>query len=112
MKREFIYFKTFEKHWRELGLTDNELIFLENLLMDNPNTGDVIQGTGGLRKMRLALPHKGKSGGARVLYVDFVSHEKTILMAVYAKNEQENISDVQKQQYKKLILALSKELEK
>jgi len=112
MKREFVYLKVFDKQWYNLGLTDEDVVFLENALLENPEVGNVIQGTGGLRKMRFSLPHKGKSGGARVLYVDFVFCEKTILMAVYAKNEQENISDVQKQRYKKLISELAKELEK
>lgn len=103
MKREFIYFEIFDKNWRNLGLTDKDLIELENTINNNPDIGNIIQGTGGLRKLRFALPNKGKSGSIRVLYVDFISYEKTIFMNVYAKNEKENITDKEKQTYKTLI---------
>lgn len=103
MKREFIYFEIFDKNWRNLGLTDKDLIELENTINNNPDIGNIIQGTGGLRKLRFALPNKGKSGSARVLYVDFISYEKIIFMNVYAKNEKENITDKEKQIYKTLI---------
>jgi len=112
MKREFIYFRVFEKHWRELGLTDNDLQELENAIIANPNIGKLIKGTGGLRKMRLPLFDRGKSGGVRVLYVDFISYEKTAIMNVYPKSIQETITDEQKHEYKKLIDQLSKELRK
>lgn len=103
MKREFIYFKIFEKKWYDLGLTEGDLEELENSVNNNPDIGKIIQGTGGLRKLRFALPNRGKSGSVRILYVDFVSYEKTIFMNVYAKNEKENITDNEKQQFKVLI---------
>lgn len=103
MKREFIYFKIFDKNWRNLGLTDKDLIELENTINNNPDTGKLIQGTGGLRKLRFALPNKGKSGSVRILYIDFISYEKTIFMNVYTKNEKDNISEKEKQMYKTLI---------
>jgi len=112
MEREFFYYKTFEKHWKELGLKDNDLIALEQSIMDNPQIGAVIQDTGGLRKMRCALPNAGKSGGARVLYVDFASFEKTALMNVYPKSQKANITSGEKQELKKIIEELSKELRK
>ena len=114
MTREFIYYKIFDKHWSELGLTDDDLMALEIAIMENPEIGDLIPGTGGLRKMRFVLPgnNKGKSGGARVLYVDFVSYEKTVLMNVYSKNEKDNITDNEKQQLKSIIKELEKELRK
>lgn len=103
MKREFIYFKIFDKNWRNLGLTDKDLIELENTINNNPDTGKLIQGTGGLRKLRFVLPNKGKSGSVRILYIDFISYEKTIFMNVYTKNEKDNISEKEKQMYKTLI---------
>lgn len=112
MKREFIYLKIFEKNWHELGLTSADLEELETIIMDNPVVGDIIQGTGGLRKMRFALPHRGKSGSTRVLYVDFVSYGKTLLMNIYPKNRQDNITNSEKHEYKKLIDVISKELRK
>ena len=112
MKREFIYFRVFEKNWRELGLTDDDLRELENAIIADPNIGRLIKGTGGLRKMRLPLFGRGKSGGIRVLYVDFISYEKVAIMNVYSKSAQETITDEQKREYKKLIDLLAKELRK
>ena len=112
MTREYIYFKLFEKNWQNLGLDDTDLETLEKMIMDNPKIGDIIQGTGGLRKMRFPLPNRGKSGSIRVLYVDFVSYEKTIVMNVYAKDEQDTLTDKQKQVYKKNIHILLEELRK
>lgn len=51
MKREFIELPEFLKRWYEIGLTD-DLIQLEIYLCKNPEIGDLIQGTGGLRKLR------------------------------------------------------------
>jgi len=113
MKREFIYFKIFDKSWSEMGLTDTELTELEKTIMENPSIGAVIQGTDGVRKMRFALPnHKGKSGGVRVLYVDYLSYEKTILLNAYTKGEKDNITDGEKNQLKKIVDEISKELRK
>lgn len=112
MKREFIYFKSFEKKWHELDLTEGDLAELETMIMTNPQAGDMIKGTGGLRKLRFSLPNRGKSGSTRVLYVDFISCEKTILMNIFPKNEQENITDKQKQEFKKLIDILVKEYQR
>ena len=93
-----------------MKLTDDDLAELENTILLNPKVGRLIVGTGGLRKMRVPLTNRGKSSGARVLYVDYISYEKTILMNVYPKSVQDTLTDKQKQEYKKLIDQLSKEL--
>ena len=112
MNREFIYFKVFDKNWAVLELTDADLSELEKAILTNPQVGKLIKGAGGLRKMRVPMVNRGKSGGARVLYTDFISHEKTILMNVYPKSVKDTITEKQKQEYKKLIEQLSKELNK
>ena len=114
MIREFIYFKIFDKSWTEMGLTGDELVELEKSIIKNPDVGKIIIGTGGVRKMRFALPDndKGKSGGARVLYVDYVSLEKTVLLNAYPKGTKDSITDGEKQQLKKIVEGLSKELGK
>jgi hypothetical protein len=103
IRREFAYFKIFDKNWDKLGLNDFDLAELEQMILENPDVGKIIPGTGGLRKMRFALPHRGKSGSARVLYVDFMFYERVVLMNVYGKNEQDTLTDKQKQEYKMLI---------
>ena len=111
MKREFIYFKAFDKSWSGMGLTDDDLDELEKIIMDNPDVGRMVEGTGGVRKMRFALPNnKGKSGGARVLYIDYVSYEKTAFLNAYAKGEKDTITDKEKKALKAAVEDFAKEL--
>lgn len=110
MNREFVELSTFKADWRGLGLNDVQLRELEMALLANPKAGDVIEGTGGIRKLRFALPGRGKRGSARVIYVDFALYEKTYLLAAYAKNEQENLSKAQCNDLKRLTQTLEQEL--
>ena len=55
-----------------------------------------MQGTGGLRKLRIAFEGRGKSGSGRVCYVDFVVYSKIYLITAYPKNEKENLSKAEK----------------
>jgi hypothetical protein len=64
-------------------------------LAANPEKGRVVKGSEGLRKVRMALPGRGKSGGARVLYLWFPSHETIVLYFLYSKGEMENIPAAQ-----------------
>lgn len=57
----------------KLLLSDDDYGAFQRALADNPQSGDVIPGTGGLRKIRVAAKGHGKSGGARVIYYHFVS---------------------------------------
>ena len=68
MHLSFIHIAAFTKRWRQLGLTDEDLQMLEQQLIEQPEAGDVMQGAGGLRKVRFAPPslHRGKSGALRV----------------------------------------------
>ena len=110
MKREFVYVPTFEKSWKQLNLSEKELRVLENLILEKPNIGEIIQGTGGLRKMRFAIGNSGKSHSIRILYIDFSYYEKTYFLFAYPKNELENITDKQKQIFKTMINILLEEL--
>ena len=57
----------------------------------------MIRGTGGVRKIRVALDGRGKSSGARVIFGDFPEHGIVYLFAAYAKNEKEDISEAERQ---------------
>lgn len=85
IKRVFIETSVFTKRWYELNLTDGDLSDLEEFIIKNPDAGDMIRGTGGLIKLRWNLPNKGKRGGARILYIDFVRYEKIFLVNCYRK---------------------------
>lgn len=109
MTREFIYTKPFRDSWEKMGLNDEDLKLLEIELLENPQTGVVIQGTGGARKMRIQLFGRGKSGGGRVIYLDVFEKEKLYLLFAYPKNVQEDLTESQKQAIKALVDAIKKE---
>ena len=64
-------------------------------LMRWPAKGDVIPQSGGLRKVRMRLPGRGKSGGARVIYLHLAQYETIVLFYLYTKAERENLSPEQ-----------------
>lgn len=109
MTREFIITYEFDKLWVQLGLNDDDLMELENYLCEHPEAGPVIQGTGGLRKLRWAIKDKGKSGGLRVVYVDFACYEKIYLISAYPKSVKDDLTDDECIEIKKLIKFLEQE---
>ncbi len=102
MTREFIMTPEFDKNWEMMGLNDDDLKNLQEEILKNPQIGKVIQGTGGLRKMRFAI-EAGKRSGARVLYVDLVLSEEVYLITAYSKGDKEDISEAGKLKIRKLI---------
>ncbi len=92
MTREFIYTLPFQNCWKGMGLGDKDLKVLEKILLSDTHIGEVIQGTGGARKMRIQLYGKGKSGRGRVIYLDVFEKEKLYLLFAYPKNVQENLT--------------------
>lgn len=109
MTRKFIYTEPFRRCWKAMGLIDKDLPILENALLENPHIGDVIEGTGGARKMRIQLDGRGKSGGGRVIYLDVFEKEHLYLLFAYPKNVQEDLSPEQKKNIKSMIEAIRKE---
>ena len=102
MKSVFVESTIFEKH-REQYLSDNEYRAFQADLMQNPKQGDVIQGTGGLRKMRVAGKGRGKRGGSRVIYYHFDEHRRFYLLTIYSKNEMSDLTSDQKKQLKEFM---------
>lgn len=96
----------FDRKWTEMGFTDKELKALQEELTINPSKGDVMKGTGGLRKIRIAFEGRGKSGSARVCYVDFMVYERIYLITAYSKDEKDNLSKSERNEVKKLIKIL------
>lgn len=111
MTRTFIELPLFRSKWEDLGLNDSDLRRLQRELLSDPKVGDVMQGTGGVRKMRFAFEHRGKSGGIRVIYVDFEVYEKIYLLTAYTKNEKENLTKEERNDIRRLISVLEKQLE-
>ena len=108
MTRGFLYSKKFSEKWDSLGLTDNDLNPLEKYLLNNPQAGVVVRGTGGLRKLRWILPNIGKSGGIRVAYIDVIVHEKIYILDLFPKNEKDNYTDAEKKVLKQAITEIKK----
>ena len=110
MKRTFIETPNFTQKWHKLGLTDDDLRDLQNAILTDPkNAGDVIPGTGGIRKIRIAAKGHGKRGGARVIYVDIDVKEVVYLLNVYAKNEKDDLTSAEKSALKAAVNVLREE---
>lgn len=88
--------------WDRIGLTDEDLRAFEIEVGTNYNTHDVIQGTGGLRKVRVGKENRGKSGGFRVLYLPLDDNTIFLFITMFDKSDQANLSKVEqlKQQHK------------
>lgn len=110
MKRSFVELPIFKSRWEALGLNEEDLLRLQIELLADPKAGDVMQGTGGVRKMRFAFEHRGKSGGVRVIYVDFEVYEKIYLLTAYTKNEKDDLTKKERSEIKQLIEVLEQQL--
>ena len=88
-------------------LDDESLRTLQNLLLEKPERGAVIAGTGGLRKLRLALPGRGKRGGARVIYYWQIDQERIFLILIYPKGAKEDLTPKEKVILKQLAKEFS-----
>ena len=73
-------------------LSDDEYRLLQNYLIARPDAGDVIRGSGGVRKLRWAAGGKGKSGGVRVIYYWAKADQQSFFLTVYGKGEKDNLS--------------------
>jgi len=69
----------------------------------NPEAGEIIPETGGLRKIRWALAGRGKRGGARVIYYWHSERLPLFLLAAYGKNEKANLSKAERNSMKRLV---------
>ena len=109
MNRTFVEVPMFKKKWKELGLTDGILRDLQNMLLNDPKSGDVIQGTGGLRKIRIPMGNRGKSGGSRVIYVDIELKGVIYFINVYSKSEKDDLTEEEKKAFKAVVKILKEE---
>jgi len=112
MIRAFVYTSKFDREWQNAGLNDDDLRLLEAFLLENPTAGAIMQGTGGIRKLRWALPNTGKSGGIRALYVDYIFSEKICMFDLFPKDEKENLTQAEKAELKKIVKAIGEEFRK
>ena len=91
---EFIETILFQKESKKI-LDDDQLQELQTILLLYPAMGAVIPGSGGLRKLRWVSVGKGKKGGLRIIYYWVTVDHRIILLHVYKKNRQEDLSSEQ-----------------
>ena len=88
---EFIETSTFTRLVQELR-TDDEYAGLQGVLVENPELGDIIRGGGGIRKLRHALPGRGKSGGVRVIYYWLREDGQIYMLLIYPKSKKDTLT--------------------
>ncbi|WP_020146880.1 type II toxin-antitoxin system RelE/ParE family toxin [Thioalkalivibrio sp. ALJ15] len=102
---QFIETPTFTRQFQAIA-SDDELKELQRILIAKP---DLIQGTGGLRKIRIGLGRQGKRGGGRVIY--FLASTETIyLILAYPKNVKDNLTATEKTALKAMSAQLKEEV--
>jgi mRNA-degrading endonuclease RelE of RelBE toxin-antitoxin system len=109
MRRTFIEASAFTKKVEREG--PGTLPLIQGELLDRPESGAVIPGTGGLRKLRVpdAGRGKGKRGGYRVIYLDVPELGRTYLLGLYGKGEKADLSHDEKKVLKGLVERLKRE---
>lgn len=105
---EFVHLPTYRRSAAGL-LDDGAQRALEQKLCEDPEAGDVIEGTGGIRKVRVALPGRGTRGGARVVYFFRAAKARIYLILVYAKNRKDSLTHAEKNEMRKLVTRLEDE---
>ena len=84
-------------------ITDEEYHLLQLQLAIRPESGDVIKGSGGIRKLRWAGSGRGKRGGIRVIYFFYDHDDQIYMLYAYPKNERDDLSKDQLKLLKKLV---------
>jgi hypothetical protein len=82
------------------------------MLARDPECGEVMQGTGGVRKVRVALAGRGKSGGARVIYYFHSEKLPVFALTVFAKNEKANLTPAERNAMAAVVRAIKQQLER
>jgi hypothetical protein len=81
----------FQRQW-PLYWTEEERGEFASFIAENPVTGDVVRGSGGIRKVRWSRAGSGKSGGVRVIYFTRTAHSEVVLLTLYAKAKTDNLT--------------------
>lgn len=110
MKRVFVEMPPFRRRVDEAGF--DALAHIQNEMLPRLDHGDLMPGSGGLRKLRVSDPMrgKGKRGGFRIVYLDLPRISRTYLIALYDKDEKIDISEDEKKALRLLSKRIKEEL--
>jgi hypothetical protein len=107
--RRFFKSPSFARQTTELDAWE-QVDALKQRLVADPVIGDVIKGTMGLRKIRMPLPGRGARGGGRVVYFQIVAPATILFLALYAKNEQDDLDHDDKKALDQLCRLMCRQL--
>ena len=102
--------ETYLRTAKDAGMSADERAAAVDLVAGNPEAGDVMQGTGGVRKARLAGRGKGKSGGYRIVYFFGGGDIPLFLLTVFGKGEKANLSQGERNALRQLTATLKESL--
>ena len=114
MKRKFVESRNFSSDRKQLErageLVHEDIVSLEQRILADPQAGDLVPGTGGLRKIRMGQRSvgRGKRGGARVYYLDLPGRGVTHLVALFGKREKADLLPDER----RLIASMMEQLKK
>ena len=100
----FVETTIFTRQVKEL-LLDEKYRLLQAVLANHPEMGQIIPSGGGLRKIRWGYQGKGKRGGVRIIYYWAVAQERILLLLIYPKNVQDNLSPAQLKMLRQIVEA-------
>lgn len=107
---EFVETSIFTRELKSL-LSDDEYKEFQAFLIENPEAGDLIVGTGGCRKVRWSRPGTGKRSGVRAIYYFYNSVGKLYMLIIYPKGEKDSLTAAEKAQLKAVIAGFQGEEE-
>ena len=109
MKRMFVEFPGFAKLVRSGQISDRMIKALQTDIM--AGQGDVIKGTGGLKKVRFGMEASGKRGGLRAVFADYPQFGVTVLLDAFAKNKQAGLRPSEVNEFRKFKAQLDEAVE-
>jgi len=84
-------------------LTDEDYRLLQAALVLRPDLGDIIEGSGGIRKVRWRTRSRGKRGGARVIYYWAVAQDQLLMLMIYSKSEKDDLTSSQLKLLRRIV---------
>ena len=84
-------------------LDDDNYAALQAFLAANPDAGDIVRGTGGIRKLRWRSKGRGKRGGSRVIYYRFVAEDHIYLLTLYGKGAKDDLTPAERTAWRRVV---------